>query len=128
MRVRQIMAGGLLWGAALAWGQGRTPYAEIESAVATNLEDAPGRLYADSAAEAFRKATSAAVRSCRDSAAAGEALDMEIYLMLSRRGAVKELVVRPGRVAGECLVRKTRETLFPSPPGPNYWIRIRIDL
>lgn len=106
-----------------------------DAAVTENLKTEAGRKYADTASSVAAKPLAAAMMACKDSLAgesgklsgAPDTGAIEIYLMLNRRGRLKDLVASPQSNVGDCLARKARGNLaLPFPPGANYWIRVRV--
>lgn len=107
-----------------------------DSLAAANAKTEHGKRYADSASAAGMGPLAAALKACRDSVVgqsstpkpgARDTSSVDVYLMLSRRGSVKTLLVSPPRPGDDCLARKAAVGLaLPSPPGPNYWIRVRV--
>lgn len=137
-----MRAGGLAlcvagWaGAAAASDATANRIRQVDSLAAANAKSEPGKRYADSAAAVGKGFLEEAIRSCRDSAAGKPATpspdrkdtaSVDVYMMLSRRGGIKSLVVNPSLPIGDCLARKAAVGLaLPAPPGPNHWIRVRV--
>lgn len=107
------------------------PAMQAEAAVAQNLKSEAGKKFSDSAAASAAAPLGAALRACRDSLSTGPAgakpgtAGMDIYVMLNRRGMAKALLARPqGKMEG-CMIGRLGGLAFPSPPGPNHWIKLR---
>ncbi len=112
------------------------PVRMADSLAAANMKTGTGKRYADSAAAVGKGFLEEALKICRDSAAGKPATppsdrkdttSVDVYMMLNRRGGVKNLVVNPPQAISDCLARKSAAGLaLPAPPGPNHWIRVRV--
>lgn len=113
-------------------GPASDPALQAEAAVAGNLKTEEGRKFADSAATAANGPLASAWQACRDSlypsgGAKPESASLQVYALLNRRGMTKALLVRPAGKMEACMVPRLGAALaFPSPPGPNWWVKLGV--
>ena len=93
-----------------------------------NLASPEGRAYADSLAARFdEKKLRDALTGCAESLPAEDNPPFTVLMEMTGDGRPSQILLRPPAPVAVCLRWILRETAFPKPPGPGYWVSVDLD-
>ena len=98
----------------------------VSKEIEKELQTPEGQKYFDSASVYFAKRHLNTFQKCSDSIAKPDTATMEVFLMLNRRGGVKNLFLNPETNLGPCLIKEIQKDNFSPPPDHNYWLRFNL--
>ncbi len=123
-----VLAGLLLATGSAVADQGSTPLAVAREEAESNVKSPAGRAYEGVVISRIDEWLRPLVERCVKDAPAQEKISFDVFVRVGAAGKPEEVLHSPDTAVARCVEPGFRDVKYPSPPMPDWWVKIEVRL